>query len=427
MLTQKEINEMRGLTTYKKRGCGNGLVIIRDPRAKKGGLYFSGVMGRKVNGRRVQRDCWIGTEGKGVGQLTQKQAMEKWLLIKQWSIDNDRNPADYAKRGEEELEKEKTLRDAIERFLAKKKTKIKEVTHREYSLKLNNNVLAFISPDTPLRELEWKNGGREKVMNVLGKIEDGEKYDLANRCQGLLSGVFDCAISAGWMYKDGDGRNPAAKMKGDDSPKSSNHHHHCISWNEVPALLDDIEMNRSSTNIQAVLATKLLLMTVMRAGAICRLQWEWFDTDFENTITIPGSTPGLKRVRGKNDHIPHHIPITTQMHSLFNFLRRFNGDGEYVFTPIMQSRFHHLDPSAPNNFLRSIGYKDVLRMHGWRRTANTAGIDVLKVELDVIKRQLGHLPEGKVNQAYDGSHRMDERREYLQSWCDLLEENGMRV
>ena len=66
MLTQKEINEMRGLTTHKKRGCGNGLVIIRDPRAKKGGLYFSGVMGRKVDGRRVQRGCWIGTEGKGV-------------------------------------------------------------------------------------------------------------------------------------------------------------------------------------------------------------------------------------------------------------------------------------------------------------------------------------------------------------------------
>ena len=426
MLTQKEINEMRGLTTRKKKGCGNGLVIIRDPRAKKGGLYFYGVMGRKVDGKRVQRDCWIGTEGKGVGQFTQKQAMEKWLLIKQWALDNDRNPADYEKRDEEKLENEKTLQDAIDRFLVKKKGEIKEVTHREYSLKLNNNVLAFISPDTPLRELEWKNRGREKVMNVLEKISDGEKYDLANRCQGLLSGVFDCAISAGWMYVDSDGRNPASKMRGDNSPKSSNQHHHCISWEKVPDLLDHIEMNRSSTSIQAVLATKLLLMTVMRAGAICRLKWEWFETHIEDCITVPGSTPGLKRVKGKNDNIPHHIPITRQMHKLFALLRRFNGDGEYVFSPIMKSRFQHLDPSAPNNFLRSIGYKDVLRMHGWRRTANTAGIDVLKVELDVIKRQLGHLPEGKVNQAYDGSLRMEERREYLQRWCDLLEKNGMR-
>ena len=426
MLTQKEINELRGFSTLKKKGCGNGLVVVRDPRSKKGGLYFYGTMGRKIDGKRVQRDCWIGTEGKGVGQFTQKQAMDKWLLIKQWSLDNDRNPADYGKQDEQESS-DYTLGDAIKRFLAKKKSEIKQVTHREYSLKLNNNVLSHISPDTPLRELEWRNGGRKKVMDVLDKITDGEKYDLANRCQGLLSGVFDCAISAGWMYVDGDGRNPASKMKGDNSPKPSNQHHHCISWDKVPDLLDDIEMNRSSSSIQAVAATKLLLMTVMRAGAICRLKWKWFDTHFEDTITIPGGTPGLKRVKGKNDDIPHHIPITTQMHQLFSLMQRFNSESEYVFSPIMQSRFPHLDPSAPNNFLRSIGYKDALRMHGWRRTANTAGIDVLKVELDVIKRQLGHLPEGKVNQAYDGSLRLAERRDYLQSWCDLLEKNGMRV
>jgi len=242
----------------------------------------------------------------------------------------------------------------------------------------------------------------------------------------MLAGVFDCATSAGWMYIDSDGRNPASKMKSDGSPKPSNRHHHCISWDKVPDLLDDIEMNRCSSSIQVVLATKLLLMTVGRTSAICQTKWEWFDTHFENTITIPGPTPGLKRVKGKNDHIPHHIPITKQMDKLFALMRRFNGESEYVFSPIMQSRFPHLDPSAPNNFLRNIGYKDALRMHGWRRTANTAGIDVLKVELDIIKRQLGHLPEGKVNQAYDGSLSMDERREYLQRWCDLLVENGMR-
>ena len=97
MITQKEINEMRGLTALKKKGCGNGLVIVRDPRAKTGGLYFYGTMGRKINGKRVQRDCWIGTEGRGVGELTQKQAMDKWLEIKQWSFDNDGNPTDFIK------------------------------------------------------------------------------------------------------------------------------------------------------------------------------------------------------------------------------------------------------------------------------------------------------------------------------------------
>ena len=108
--------------------------------------------------------------------------MEKWLVIKQWALDNDCNPSDYSKKDEQGSDGF-TLGDAIEKFLARKKSEIKPVTHREYSLKLNNNVLSHISPDTPLQELEWKNGGRKKVMDILDKISDGEKYDLANRCQ----------------------------------------------------------------------------------------------------------------------------------------------------------------------------------------------------------------------------------------------------
>ena len=108
-------------------------------------------------------------------------------------------------------------------------------------------------------------------------------------------------------------------------------------------------------------------------------------------------------------------------------MHRLNGDTPYVFAPLRESRFPHLDPSAPNNFLRSIGYKDVLRAHGWRSTALTTGIDVLGVERDVIKRQMGHLPEGKVNQAYDKALRLEERRKFLNDWCELLFANGLAV
>lgn len=424
MLTQKEINEMRGLSTLKKKGCGNGLVIVRDPRAKKGGLYFYGVMGRKINGKRVQKECWIGPEGKGVGQFTQKEAMDKWLEIKQWSLDNDRNPGDYAKATEEEDENQETLRDAIDGFLKSKKQEVKETTYKEYCLKLNNQVCSVIPPNTPLKTLQWDDGGRRIVMDAMDIIADGSKHDLANRCQRLLFGVFNFAISRQWMGRD---TNPASRMEGDGSIDPKTQHHPSIHWEDVPKLLDAVELNRSSTNVQAVAATKLLLMTFLRAGALTRLRWEWFNTHHENTITIPGDTPGLKRVKGKSDHIPHHVPVTPQMAKLFDFMRRLNHDSEYVFAPIRESRFPHLDPSAPNNYLRSIGYKDILRAHGWRSTAMTTSIDVLRTDYDVIKKQMGHLPEGKVNQAYDKSIRLDERTEFLHQWCDLLEQNGLRV
>ena len=175
------------------------------------------------------------------------------------------------------------------------------------------------------------------------------------------------------------------------------------------------------------MATKLLLMTFLRAGTLTRLEWDWFNTDFKNTITIPGNTSGLKRKRGKNDDIPHHVPITPQMERLFEFMRDLNGDTRYIFQPLRNSRYPHLDPSAPNNFFRSLGYEDKLRAHGWRSTALTAGIDVLKFDRDVIKKQMGHLPEGKVNQAYDKSLRLDERSKFMNQWCNLLEETGLKI
>ena len=55
-------------------------------------------------------------EGKGVGQFTQKLALEKWLEIKQWSLDNDKNPGEFAKSKQQEVEFQETLGDTLTVF-----------------------------------------------------------------------------------------------------------------------------------------------------------------------------------------------------------------------------------------------------------------------------------------------------------------------
>ena len=94
---------------------------------------------------------------------------------------------------------------------------------------------------------------------------------------------------------------------------------------------------------------------------------------------------------------------------------------------IIGSRCPHLDPSAPNNFLRTLGYQGKLVSHGWRSVALTNGIDLLKTPKEVIKKQMGHLPDNKVDQAYDKSLMLEERRIFLNKWCDLLVANGLKV
>ena len=132
-------------------------------------------------------------------------------------------------------------------------------------------------------------------------------------------------------------------------------------------------MNRSNTNLQAVLSTKLLLMTFLRTGALVRLQWKWFELDYPDTITIPGDTPGSKRKKGKNDHISHYAPVNPQTRKVILVLIRTKWNSKHMFQPIRERRFNHLDPSARNHYLRSIGYKDALRAYGWR-SSGTASI-----------------------------------------------------
>ncbi|WP_353292492.1 hypothetical protein [Synechococcus sp. M16CYN] len=100
---------------------------------------------------------------------------------------------------------------------------------------------------------------------------------------------------------------------------------------------------------------------------------------------------------------------------------------QYLFQSLRQNRYLHLDPETLNNFLKNIVCGGVLRAHGWRTTVLTTGIDVLHTDSDVIRKRMGHLPEGRVAQAYDRSERLDERREFLNQWCDLLERSVMKI
>jgi len=421
--TEKELVSLLSSFSAGKRGIGGGLTVRKQDGIKNGGVYFKGIY--RSDGK--QKEIHLGPYGKGVGQLNLKQARQKWDELKAWAKTHGKEPADYSLEKKQDVLSQTTFAEAVEAFLSVKKESIKETTFIEYQKKLRNQIIPLIGCNTTLQELEWRNGGRVKVMNVVNEIAKGGKYDLAHRCQTLMRQVFNFSMSNLGMSQQDGARNPADKMKGDGMPTPSTKHHPTIQWTEVPELLREINLNRCNSHVQMVMATKLMLMTFLRAGALTRLEWSWFDADFPDTITIPGSTSGLKRKKGKNDDIPHHVPITPEMQKVFDDLREFSGDSKYVFQPMRDSKFPHLDPSAINNYLRSLGYKDKMRAHGWRRTTLTAGKDVLKFDGDVIQKQMGHLPEGKVKQAYDGSLLLEERRDFLNQWCQLLVETGLKV
>ena len=416
--THQQILALKNNPNTTTRGCGDGLYIVSKKNKTNGGLYF-------VGRTKKYGDCHLGTFGSGktkkAHDLTLSEAKKLWLEIKDWSKKESRDPRDHFQKSSEQKSNQETLRDAVDGFLEMKQNNLAPSTFKEYRNKLNNTILGIIPETTTLESLKWDNGGRRIVQDAIEKI-NSQSPDVAHRCQKLLIQTFNFAIGKGWMGNPN--QNPAVRLPGDGSPNPSAGHHPSIEWSEVPALIQDIELNRCNTHIQSVLATKLMLMTFLRAGALCRLEWEWISKDL---MSIPGSTPGLKRKKGKSDHIPHLVPITPQIRKLLKKLEQLNGKQKYLFLPMRESRLAYLDQSSPNNFLRNLGYKDKLRAHGWRSVATTAGVDVLGFDYEVIEKCLGHLPKEKVRKAYDKSLRLEERRDFMNQWNSLLVKKGLKV
>ena len=414
--SQQQIKTLEKRDKKYNRGCGDGLYVQIYPNGAK---YFWGeVRKKKLN----LGSTWIGTFGTGANQYSYKKVKSLWHEIKTWSLKENQHPKNY--KNKDTPVSNYTLRDAIDGFLLDIKDDIKEGVHREYTNKLNNNVLKYLDPSTPIKKLEWENSGRRIVKNAIDKITDGKKYDLARRCRQLLKQVFDFAIDEGHMRR---GQNPAEKDKKD----RNNHrpqHHKCIPWTKVPKLLHDIKLNRCNQDKQTIICTKLTLLTALRAGAVTRLRWEWIkNVNGIDCIEIPGTTPGLKRRKGKSDHIPHHVPITSQIKELLDQMAELSGNSEHIFPAYRDNKYPHIDPEAPNNFLKKIGYEGLLVAHGWRRVFNTTCREELKQTQEIIKLQLGHLPDNKVDKAYDGSLMLSERKELLAQWCSLLVKTGLRV
>ena len=71
----------------------------------------------------------------------------------------------------------KTPQDAIDRFLDRRS--LREFSHTNYRRQLQNQVADDIPDKTPLWELDWDRGGREKVKQLVAFIEERGSCDQA--------------------------------------------------------------------------------------------------------------------------------------------------------------------------------------------------------------------------------------------------------
>ena len=417
------IKSRRDIISLKPNGkkqthsCGDNLFVTIRSIKDGGGKRFVGRMYHPITKKKVERT--IGN----AETIKLTDAKRKWLFIK--------NEAKAKKCHPNRLNPSinKTLNEVKDEYFSVLATRIKPNTLNEYKRQWERYILPNIEGEVPIKNYERVNGGRSVVESAFITIRGGEngiKHELERKCRGLLKRTFEYANVKDWF---GEGQNPVHTNR-DALPTHKPKHHPKLDWDEVPAFLDKLETYQYGFAPQQILCTKFILLTALRAGAAVQLKWK--DINYEDKlITIDGKTSGLKRVKGKNDHIPHLIPITKEIKKLIERAEKYKLSAEYVFAPITHSRYPHLDPSAPNLVFRGLGIKnkrgEKVVAHGWRRTFDTEGIDVLFAEDAVLKKQMGHLEKGKVNQAYNSSERLIERRDVLNKWGKKLIEIGLVV
>ena len=170
-ITQREIRYLTPQKKSYKRGCINGLFVWvtktykgKDNKTYGGKKYFKG--------RYKDSEIQVGVFGNGYGEMDLETAQSKWNDIKEWSRSSGQKVSQYKTYHQKKIDQDqKTFGDAVYGFLKDKQADIKPFTHHTYKNQLENHVLSNLSHMTPLHELEWDNGGRNRINTLVERIK----------------------------------------------------------------------------------------------------------------------------------------------------------------------------------------------------------------------------------------------------------------
>lgn len=242
---------------------------------------------------------------------------------------------------------------------------------------------------------------REDILSVLRPIWD-EKTETASRLRGRLESIFSYAIATGkrkglnpclWRGNLELFLAPVSKIKVVE-------HHEALPFDEAKALFDGWRPPKSATACAIIFGA----LTCARVQEFALAKWS--EIDFENRVW---NCPPDRRKDGKR--YPHRVPLSDQAMYILNLLER---KSPYIFTAYSGS---HICLDTPRTIIRKkLGHGT---MHGFRSTfrdwAAENGFDRVLAE-----KSLMHATGNEVEQAYQRSDLLEQRRPLLQAWADAV-------
>lgn len=248
----------------------------------------------------------------------------------------------------------------------------------------------------------------QDIIEVLNHIQSRGTIETAHRLFTQISNVFKYAVSHGFAE-----RNPCNDMnKAHILKKVQTQHYSTITDNEqIGKLLHDINGYSGAYTVR--MALKFAPYVAVRPYNIRFARWK--DMDFDARLwRIPA-----EEMKMKNEHL---VPLTDSVLEILQEVRRFSGDGEYVF-PSSRNPRSPLSDATLNKALTRMGYdRNRLVVHGFRAMFSTIANERSKFRPEVIEVQLGHRIGNEVSRAYNRAKYLEERKELMQWWSDYLDE-----
>ncbi|QKX17319.1 integrase arm-type DNA-binding domain-containing protein [Microbulbifer sp. YPW1] len=153
------------------------------------------------------------------------------------------------------------------------------------------------------------------------------------------------------------------------------------------------------------------LHTVVRPGEAAQARWSEID-EVNNTWLVPSKTMKMRE--------RHRVPLTPSTLAVLAAMRPISGSREFIF-PGDRNPQINANRQSVNTALKRHGFKGKLVASGFRKIFRTGAGEKGIFTFEALERALAHTEKNKVVRAYDRGDYLEQRREVMAWWSELLE------
>lgn len=257
-----------------------------------------------------------------------------------------------------------------------------------------------------------------ELLATLRKVEERGAVETAHRGMMVASLVWRYGVATGRASRD-----ITTDLKGALSPYRGTHFAAITEPEKFGQLLRAIRLYRGGVIVRAAL--RLAPMLFQRPGELRAA--EWSEIDLENALWIIPSERMKRYKDGKENGVPHLVPLSQQAVDILKGLKGYTGHGKYVF-PGERNHDRPISENSVRTALISMGYTaEIQTWHGFRATARTMLAEQLEFDPLIIEAQLAHSVRDTNGRAYNRTTYLKQRTAMMQRWSDYLDQLASNV